>query len=143
VDSALDVIVAPTDPDALKGSGTSVQANAAALTQQYLGALSGLNGAQTKMYDIWLSLYATRMQLYLDLDRLPLDLRGVWVDEMSYVPQGGAAAGVRAPSDAGESRGTSNRDVNREEMPPAYAAVVPTGAATLGRPLFLPPRVLP
>jgi Outer membrane efflux protein len=135
VDSALDVIVAPTDPDALKGSGTSVQANAAALTSQYLGALGGLNNAQVKMYDIWLSLYATRMQLYLDLDRLPLDLRGVWVDE----------AAVFSPAVKAEGPSQSNRDVNRAAAQPATPTVLPAAnseGATVGRPVFLPPYVL-
>ena len=81
VENSLEVIVAPVDPDALKASGTTGQANAAALTQQYLGALGSLNGSQTRMYDIWLSYLATRMQLYQDLERLPLDSRGVWIDE--------------------------------------------------------------
>ena len=81
VESSLEVIVAPVDPDALKASGTTGQANAAALTSQYLGALGSLNGSQTKMYDIWLSYLATRMQLFVDLERMPLDSRGVWIDE--------------------------------------------------------------
>ena len=81
VENALEVIAAPVDPDQLKSTGTTGQANAAALTNQYLTALSGLNNAQTKMYDIWLSLLATRMELYQDLERLPLDNRGVWIDD--------------------------------------------------------------
>jgi len=81
VENALEVIVAPVDPDQLKATGTTGQANAAALTSQYLTALGQLNSAQTKMYDIWLSFVATRMQLYFDLERLPLDNRGVWTDE--------------------------------------------------------------
>jgi outer membrane protein TolC len=81
VESALEVIVAPADPDQLKATGTTGAANAAALTNQYLTALSQLDNAQTKMYDIWLSFLATRMQLYFDLERLPLDNRGVWTDE--------------------------------------------------------------
>jgi hypothetical protein len=81
VENSLEVIVAPVDPDALKASGTTGQANAAALTQQYLGALGSLNGSQTRMYELWLSYLATRMQLYQDLERLPLDSRGVWIDE--------------------------------------------------------------
>ena len=81
VESALEVITSPVDPDQLKQTGTTGAATAAALTQQYLTALNSLNGAQTKMYDIWLSFLATRMQLYLDLERLPLDFRGVWSDD--------------------------------------------------------------
>jgi outer membrane protein TolC len=87
VENALEVIIAPVDPDQLKATGTSGQANAAALTNQYLTALSQLDGAQTKMYDIWLSFLATRMQLYQDLERLPLDNRGVWIDELANPPE--------------------------------------------------------
>jgi hypothetical protein len=145
VDSALEVVRAPTDPDVLKGSGTAQQANATTLVTQYLNALGGLNNAQTKMYDIWLSLYATRMQLYLDLDRLPLDLRGVWVDELANVPKG-VASGARAPANTALAEAPHNRDVNREAMAPANATIIPAGVlpgATLGRPQFLPPYVEP
>jgi hypothetical protein len=103
VENALEVIAAPVDPDQLKATGTSGQANAAALTSQYLTALGQLNGSQTKMYDIWLSFLATRMQLYLDLERLPLDSRGVWIDEsgnpadLSRSPAPGASLGEPLP----------------------------------------------
>ncbi|HWY86865.1 MAG TPA: TolC family protein, partial [Gemmataceae bacterium] len=86
VENSLEVIVAPVDPDSLKASGTQGQVNAATLTSQYLSALGQLNNAQTKMYDIWLSYLATRMQIYVDLERLSLDLRGVWTDESGNTP---------------------------------------------------------
>jgi hypothetical protein len=86
VESSLEVLVAPADPLQLQQSGTSGQANAAALTNQYLTALGQLNGAQTKMYDVWLSYLATRMQLYQDLERLVMDSRGVWIDGYGYTP---------------------------------------------------------
>ena len=98
VENALEVIVAPVDPDNLKATGTTGQANAAALTNQYLQALGSLNGSQTNMYRLWLSYLATRMQLYLDLERLSLDNRGVWNDEPGSanacepLPAPGAAA---------------------------------------------------
>jgi hypothetical protein len=79
VESALEVITAPADPSQLQTTGSTAQATAAALTNQYLGALNSLNGAQTRMYDIWLSYQATRMQLYLDLESLRMDNRGVWL----------------------------------------------------------------
>ena len=125
VESALDLIVAPTDPDALKGSGTSAQANAAALTNQYLSALGQLNNSQVKMYDIWLSIYATRMQLYLDLERLPLDFRGVWTDMTDAAP---IMPGADAPKQVLRAR-----DAIRApgEAPAARTA------------LFLTPRVVP
>jgi hypothetical protein len=76
------------------------------------------------------------MQLYLDLDRLPLDMRGVWVDE----------AAVFSPAAKAEAPSQPNRDVNRAAAPPANAAVVPAANSegpTLGRPVFLPPYVVP
>ena len=132
VENALEVIVAPADPDQLKASSTSGAANAAALTNQYLGALSQLNNSQVKMYDIWLSLYATRMQLYLDLERLPLDFRGVWTDDM-LAPRGPVSGEVSAPRLAGPEAVA--------EISPNV--IVPNGTAAPGRAVFLPPRVLP
>jgi Outer membrane efflux protein len=79
VENALELITAPVDPAALTASGTASAANAAALTSQYLSALSSLNSAQTTMYRIWLSYLSTRMQLYLDLESLRMDNRGVWL----------------------------------------------------------------
>jgi hypothetical protein len=128
VENALEVIVAPVDPDQLKASGTAGQANAAALTNQYLTALGSLNNSQTRMYDIWLSYLATRMQLYEDLERLPLDLRGVWTDESTnpadnQPPAGGTAlersSGTWASSAAG-----------------GPALLSPFGGARLGQPVL-------
>jgi hypothetical protein len=134
MDSALELIVAPTDPDQLKGSSTAGQANAATLTNQYLGALNQLNGAQVNMYRIWLSIYATRMQLYLDLDRLPLDMRGVWVDQTSYQPTEEVGAVNPQQNNRGVVRGASGNGRG--------PGVAPSGPA-IGRPTFLPPRVQP
>jgi outer membrane protein TolC len=103
VENALELITAPADPAALQATGTSGAANAAALTSQYLSALSSLNGAQTRMYDIWLSYIATRMQLYLDLESLRMDERGIWVEgpitTADYVEASGVSclAGLKAP----------------------------------------------
>jgi hypothetical protein len=105
VENALEVIVAPVDPDQLKASGTAGQANAAALTNQYLTALGSLNNAQTRMYDIWLSYLATRMQLYEDLERLPLDLRGVWTDESTNPADKQPPVGGTTVERSGRTRG--------------------------------------
>jgi hypothetical protein len=101
VENSLEVIVAPVDPDQLKATGTTGQANAAALTSQYLTALSSLNGAQTKMYDIWLSFLDTRMELYQDLERLPLDNRGVWIYEFGENNNApGSPTGTQGPCES-------------------------------------------
>ncbi len=124
VENALEVIAAPVDPDQLKSTGTAGQANAAALTSQYLSALSGLNSAQTKMYDIWLSYLATRMQLYLDLERLPLDNRGVWIDEsgknadLSGRAGGGACFGEPCVADPGSVPAANQQRHDNGDLPP-------------------------
>ena len=91
VESALEVITAPADPSQLQASGANAAGTAAALTSQYLGALGSLNGAQTRMYDTWLSYQGTRMQLYLDLESLRMDNRGIWLMQSG-------TDGSRAPS---------------------------------------------
>lgn len=98
VESTLEVIVAPTDP----GTTTSA-ASGAALISQYLSALQSLNGAQVRMYGFWLSYLATRMQVYLDLERLPLDLRGVWTEELGRTPMA-AQVGSSPPAPATAGR---------------------------------------
>ncbi len=108
VENALEVIVAPTDPDSLKATGTAGQANAAALTNQYLGALGNLNGSQTNMYRVWLSYLATRIDLYLNLERLPLDPRGVWIDEQGHsavLPHADAGPASLGQPLSGDGRG--------------------------------------
>ena len=134
VENALEIIAAPVDPDQLKSTGTAGQANAAALTTQYLTALGSLNNQQTKMYDIWLSFLATRMQLYLDLERLPLDQRGVWTDEPGKTADlSGSAAGSAcfgepsaAHPGAATAHGQQRRD-NGDSLPPPR--VLPPPAA--------------
>src|SRR5262249_50392526 len=142
VENALEVIVAPVDPDSLRASGTAGQANAAALTNQYLGALGNLNGSQARMYDVWLSLLATRMELYLNLERLPLDNRGVWMDDPGPPPPPPCASAetLANPSSGHLKNGLSGN--------PACDV----GGATLGQPvapnergpidILPPPRLL-
>jgi hypothetical protein len=55
--------------------------SAAALTQQVLQAQSNLVQAQNGLYQIWVAYQTARMSLYLDLEQMPLDDRGVWCDE--------------------------------------------------------------
>jgi hypothetical protein len=126
VESAKEVITAPADPLALQASGTQGQANAAALTNQYLTALSGLNGAQTRMYDIWLSYLATRMQLYLDLESLRMDARGVWL----FDPNGNGGQ---------ESEGSTGKDTAGEKKP----ATLPIPREIEEHRMLPPPRPMP
>lgn len=82
VENSLDVFQAPPDPRSVGGGQTA--GNAAALTQQLLNAQSSLVRAQNDLYDIYVRYLIARMQLYRDLELLPLDSRGVWNDELSH-----------------------------------------------------------
>lgn len=78
VDNARSTFVAPPDPAARESAG-----NVAALTQQLLEAQSNLLQAQNDLYTTWVTYLTTRMELYLDLELLPLDARGLWTDEFA------------------------------------------------------------
>jgi hypothetical protein len=122
VESALEVITAPADPSALQTTGTTGQANAAALTNQYLSALSSLNGAQTRMYDIWLSYLATRIQLYLDLESLRTDEHGVWIEPGTLELAGPDACGKPAAnpsSDGGNHPAEAPKREEAQVQPPS------------------------
>lgn len=78
VESSLEKFRAPQAPGAGQTAG-----NVAALTQQLLGAYRGLPQAQSTLLATWINYQIARQQLYLDLELLPLDPRGVWIDELS------------------------------------------------------------
>ncbi|MBN9120919.1 MAG: TolC family protein, partial [Planctomycetes bacterium] len=63
-------------------AGVTLDAAAqAALTQQVLQTQSNLLSAQNTLFQIWVAYQTARMSLYLDLEQMPLDDRGVWCDE--------------------------------------------------------------
>ena len=75
VDNARSTLLAPPDPTAREAAGSS-----AALTEQLLQAQNQLLQAQNALYTLWINYLNTRMNLYLDLELLPLDSRGLWTD---------------------------------------------------------------
>ncbi len=78
VESSLETLRAPPQPGQTKGGA----AEAAALTQQLLGNQASLLSSQNQLLDIWIKYQITRRQLYLDLELLTLDPRGVWIDDV-------------------------------------------------------------
>jgi len=76
VDNAQALLIAPPAPNEQQSAG-----NAAALTTQVLQNQSNLVQAQNQLFSIWVSYVSTRMRLYLDLELMQLDDRGVWIDE--------------------------------------------------------------
>lgn len=76
VDNARGTFVAPPDPSARDTAGS-----VAALTQQLLEAQNSLLQAQNDLYTTWTNYLTARMELYLDVQLLPTDARGNWIDE--------------------------------------------------------------
>lgn len=93
VESALETFQAPPPP----GGGGDNAASAAALTQQLLNAYARLPSEQTKLVTIWLNYQIARQQLFLDLELMPLDFRGVWIDEYNRATSDLPRVGDRFP----------------------------------------------
>jgi hypothetical protein len=78
IDSSLESLQAPVSTTAARGGIDGP----AALTSQLLAAQRTLPAAQNQLLTIWISYLNTRLQLYRDLELMPLDARGVWIDEV-------------------------------------------------------------
>ena len=126
VDNARSTFVAPPDPAARESAG-----NVAALTQQLLEAQSNLLQSQNDLYTTWVTYLTTRMELYLDLELLPLDARGLWTDE--YAPRPDPPRPDLPRQDAGD--GPPDRPAPAAAGPAAdatpVAGTVPAGQAPL------------
>ena len=81
VDNARSTFLAPPDPKTQDTAG-----NVAALTQQLLEAQGALVQAQNDLSTTWVNYLTARMDLYLDLELLPLDSRGLWPDDSATAP---------------------------------------------------------
>jgi hypothetical protein len=82
IDSSLESLQAPVAP-AVPAGLTRTQADGpAALTQQLLAAQRSLPAAQSALLTIWINYLDQRLQLYRDLELMPLDARGVWIDKI-------------------------------------------------------------
>lgn len=79
LDNALEVLYAPQPGS----QGPQNDANQAALTLQLLTQQSNKVQAQNTLYTIWINYIRGRIQLYRDLELMPLDPRGVWIDDIA------------------------------------------------------------
>ena len=89
VDNARSTLLAPPDPR------VDSSAAAAGQTEQLLQVQAALVGAQNNLYSTWVRYLNGRMSLYLDLELLSLDARGLWCDEQPV-----ASPPVPAPAPA-------------------------------------------
>jgi hypothetical protein len=96
IDSALESLTAPTPP----GAGLTGGDGPAALTQQLLTAQRTLPTAQNGLLQIWINYLDERLKLYRDLELMPLDERGLWIDrikECECPPEGGEQTSGAVP----------------------------------------------
>jgi hypothetical protein len=97
VENSLDTFQAP--PAAIPAAAVGVvdtATRAAALANQLIQAQASLYRAQFSMTTIWITYLNTRLQLYRDMELMPLDYRGVWIDEIANRECSPAAAGGRS-----------------------------------------------
>ena len=83
VENSLDTFQAPPAPVPAGQIPPDTATRAAALTTQLINAQTSLYNAQFAMTTIWITYLNTRLQLYRDMELMPLDYRGVWIDEVN------------------------------------------------------------
>jgi hypothetical protein len=83
VENSLDTLQAPPQPTAAGAPAADTATRAASLTNQLIQAQTNLYNAQFKMTTIWITYLNTRDQLYRDMELMPLDSRGIWIDEVA------------------------------------------------------------
>lgn len=104
VENSLDTFRAPPLPTNQPLAGGAA-GSSAALTQQLLEAQRNLIDAQNRLVTVWVQYLTTRMQLYRDLELMPLDYRGAWTDDVAtcYCPPNlPGPAGVDPSQGSGE-----------------------------------------
>ncbi len=131
VDQALEAFNQPAQPAGPSGIPGFVGAPAtgggggdpAALTTQLLNAQRNLVAEQQDLYGIWISYLTTRMALYRDMGIMPLDARGVWIDDP-------ASCDCQSPIDAGYRGPGSDRPENEYERLPEPGSLPSASGAT-------------
>lgn len=110
--TALGLVGPPTAAEG--GTGDPIAA-----TQQFLGALSSLLRAKNDLYRVWIEYNARRIELYRDLEVMPLDGRGVWIDDPSCLcPPGRLADGTGSqPTDGGNNPPTPAEERGTLQLP--------------------------
>jgi hypothetical protein len=98
VESSLDQFNQPPQPTAVNAPAQDPAARAASLTAQLLSAQSKLPLAQNQLLTVWINYMNSRMQLYRDMELLPLNARGVWIDDVaSFCNSAGTACPASDP----------------------------------------------
>jgi hypothetical protein len=119
VENSLDTFRQPPTPASATAGGNTA-ANAAALTSQLLSAQSRLPFTQEQMLAVWVNYLVFRMQLYHDLELMPLDNRGVWIDDVATCEcPPSITTGETSPQRDGNERAPVERLPAPESLAPA------------------------
>ena len=121
IDNALETLYAPVP--GVQGAGSD--GNQAALTTQLLNTQSSKIQAQNSLFTFWINYQQTRIQLYRDLELMPLDGRGVWIDDIatcqcaptSLDGTGGQRENERLPSPKPEGNGSGGGNASPSGQP--------------------------
>lgn len=108
VENALEAFNAPPEPG-------GKQNDPVALTNQLLQQQASLVRQQNQLYTFWINFLLTRLQLYLDLELMPVDPRGVWIDELATRERPAADTGTAGPGRQPPAGG--ERDGRPERLP--------------------------
>jgi hypothetical protein len=132
VENSLDTLAAPP----ATGQSTDTATRAAALANQLIQAQTSLYTAQYGMSTIWITYLNTRDQLYRDLELMPFDVRGMWIDNIKDCECPPETAGPKQPAKE-ETEGPEMLPPPRPETPakPSAEALPPP---TLPTPVNLP-----
>jgi hypothetical protein len=125
IDSSLESLQAPTAPPAPPGVPRTTPADGpAALTSQLLSAQRSLPTAQNALLTLWINYLNQRLQLYRDLELMPLDARGVWIDEIRDCDCG---VGLKEPTAPGSSPSANGEPRPMPELLPPPKETPPAG----------------
>ncbi len=112
VENSLDVFQQP--PQA--GVATDTATRAATLVNQLLTAQRQVPLTQNALLTAWINYQNTRLQLYRDLELMPLDPRGVWTDDQAACfRNSGACCGK--PADGARPETESRRADDKRPVP--------------------------
>jgi hypothetical protein len=107
VENSLDTFQQPPAPVPAGQGGGDTQTRAAALTTQLIQAQTNLYNAQIALTTTWITYLNTRLQLYRDMELMPLDFRGVWIDDVATCE---CPDGRDRQSGAGPGKSAGERD---------------------------------
>jgi hypothetical protein len=127
VENSLDTLRAPAAPTVAGQGAVDTATRAASLTNQLINAQTSLYNSQFTMTTIWITFLNTRDQLYRDMELMPLDDRGVWIDDVATClcpPSSSTSAGSSSPASAPKP----------EPLPPPEPGPPSPGAGTEPKP---------